>query len=160
MNAALEAEMKEAIGKHLPQAVGDVLQDRLKKADADAALVVSQKERLDNLLEQIRELEAKVSAANKELEKHGALAAREAAVAEKERLADIAALKVQLEAAQGNTEFAKEVALGLVRNSEFRRQVFDNHYTQEPIVPAGSSYQSGTANGSSNRNTTVEESTK
>lgn len=151
MTSALEQEMKEAIGKHLPQAVGDVLQERLKQAYADAAMVVTQKERLDNLIGQIRDLEGKLNAANEELKKHGALATREAAVAEKERNAEIAALKVQLEAANGNTQFAKDVALGLVRNTEFRRNVFDSESTSTPIIPEGSGYQAGTACGSASR---------
>lgn len=151
MTSALEQEMKEAIGKHLPQAVGDVLQERLKQADADAAMVVTQKERLDNLVGQIRDLEGKLNAANEELKKHGALATREAAVAEKERNAEIAALKVQLEAANSNTQFAKDVALGLVRNTEFRRNVFDSESTSTPIIPEGSGYQAGTACGSASR---------
>lgn len=160
MSEAIAAEIKEAIGKHLPQQVSDVLQERLKQADIDAATVVTQKDKLGSLVAKVSDLEANLRTANEELKKHGELAAREAAVAEKERNAEITALKVQLEASQGNTAFAKELALGLVRNSEFRRQVFDNHYTQEPIIPPGSNYQSGTATSSSNRNTTVKESTK
>ena len=151
MNTALDQDLKEAIGKHLPQAAGELLQERLKQADADAAMVVTQKERLDNLLGQIRDLEGKLNAANEELKKHGALATREAAVAEKERNAEIAALKVQLEAANSNTQFAKDVALGLVRNTEFRRNVFDSESTSTPIIPEGFGYQSGTACGSASR---------
>lgn len=160
MSEIIETEIKDAIGKHLPQQVSEVLQERLKQADIDATTIVTQKDKLGSLAAKVSDLEAQLRTANEELKKHGALAVREAAVVEKERNADIAALKVQLEASQGNTAFAKELALGLVRNTEFRRQVFDNHYTQEPIIPPGSTYQSGTANGSSNRNTIVDETTK
>ena len=46
MSEAIAAEIKEAIGKHLPQQVSDVLQERLKQADIDAATVVTQKDKL------------------------------------------------------------------------------------------------------------------
>ena len=151
MSTALDQDLKEAIGKHLPQAAGELLQERLKQADVDAALVVTQKERLDNLLGQVRELEAKLRTANEELGKHKALDKREEEISTRERNAEIAMLKVQLEAANGNTQFAKDIALGLVRNTEYRRNVFDSESTSTPIIPEGSSYQSGTACGSASR---------
>ena len=154
MNTALDQDLKEAIGKHLPQAAGELLQERLKQADADAATVVTQKERLDNLLGQVRELEAKLRTVNEELGKHKALDKREEEISARERNAEIAMLRVQLEAANTNTQFAKDVALGLVRNTEYRRSVFDSETTSTPIIPEGASYQSGTANGNSSRSTT------
>ena len=136
MTTGIENDLKELLTKHLPQATSDALQERLRQADADKATVERQKEQISGLNTQIKELQAQFNNASDELKKHGALATREAAVAEKERNADIAALKVQLEAAQGNTQFAKDVAMGLVRNTEFRRHVFDSENRSEPLLSA------------------------
>lgn len=151
MSASLETEMKEAIGKHLPQAVGDVLQERLKQADIDAATVERQKEQVATLIAKMAELEAKLRTANEEVGKHIALNKREEEISTRERNAEIASLKVELEASRGNTKFAQEVAMGLVRNTEYRRNVFDNENTSTPIIPEGSGYQAGSACGSANR---------
>lgn len=151
MNAALEKDLQEALTKHLPQATSDALQERLRQADVDAATVVRQKEQLTTLNTQLNDLQNKLDIAKEELKKHGELSARETAVAEKERNADIAALKVQLEASQSNTKFAQDVAMGLVRNTEYRRNAFDGESRSEPMLSADRSYQTGTANTSSSR---------
>jgi HEPN domain-containing protein len=160
MNAALEQELKDAVAKHLPQAVGEALQARLKQADADAARVESQKSLLGELRGQIDELNKQVRAQKDEISKHIALASREAAVDLRERAAEVSMLTIKLEAANGNTTFARDVAMGLVRNTDFRRTVFDSEYSSTPIIPTGASHQSGTANGNSSRNSTIEETTK
>ena len=160
MTTGIESDLKELLTKHLPQATSDALQatsdalqERLRQADADKITVERQKEQISGLNTQIKDLQAQVNTATEELKKHDALAAREAAVSEKERNADIAALKVQLEAAQGNTQFAKDVALGLVRNSEFRRTVYDNENRSDPIIPPGATYPQGSANSTVSRST-------
>ena len=43
---------------------------------------------------------------------------------------DLEMLKFQLEVEKDKSVFTKEIALGLVRNTEYRRNIFDN--TSEP----------------------------
>lgn len=156
MNDAFEVEIKEAISKHLPQAVGDVLQERLKKADLDAQQI----EKYRALLDEQRVIHASdiktIATLQEELQKHTALAKREEAIAIRERNAEILELKTKLEAANANSVFARDVALGLVRNIEYRRSVFDSEDRSEPIIPPGSSYQQGTANSHNTRTTTTD----
>lgn len=96
MTTGIETELKELLTKHLPQATSDALQERLRKADSDATLVVTQKDQIGSLSAKITDLEKQLNAAKEELKKHAALAVREAEVAEKERNAEIAALKALL----------------------------------------------------------------
>ena len=159
-DATMQQELKDLITKHLPQATSDALQARLRQADTDAELVVTQKARLDTLIEQIRDLESKLSAANTALNNHKALDKREVELAERERVLEITLLKQQLESANTNTQFARDVAMGLVRNTEYRRTALNSEFRSEPIIPPGSSYQAGSATTNSNTNSTVEEIAK
>jgi len=146
----IEHELKDIIAKNLPQAVGEELQKRLQQADADVRELASLKERLEIRNKTIAELNETVIQLRDQLSKHVDIDVREAEVSKRERNAEIEALKVQLAASQGNTQFAQNVALGLVRNVEYRNSVFGSSNKSEPIVRDG--YQTGTSNTSENSN--------
>lgn len=152
-NYALSAEIKAAIDKDLPNQIGQTLKERLEKADKDAELLAGANERADRYEKERDTARGQLASAKEELSKHAALAAREAAVEKRERGAEIAELKVQLAAAQGNTEFARGVAMGLVRNIEFRNNSFQNSSDSVPVTNGGYT-QLQTATHSNNVNET------
>lgn len=134
-------EVHEAIVRNLPQAVGATLQERLKKADADAAELVRAQSLNAELARKVDEANAKILQQMEQLKKHQALDAREAAVAERERSAELAEMRIKLEAAAGNAQFAREVALGLVRNTEYRHSIFESQTNRALAVPQGGMIQ-------------------
>lgn len=120
MSKELAADLVASIEKNLPAAIGETLRQRLEQANRDAEALARKNEAYASLS---KNFDAKCEEANRlkaEVEKHAALAVREAAVEERERKARITELETKLAAAQGNTEFARNVALGLVRNIEYR----------------------------------------
>ena len=121
----MEQEMQEVIKKNLPQHVGEVLKQRLEKAECDAVEVKELSRQLDKKNDLIKKLEESIFNYNKLDDRNAALEAREKAVAEKETKQKIAELEYQIHNEKDKSQFAKDVALGLVRNIEFRRNVFD-----------------------------------
>lgn len=118
--------LKEVIEKNLPKQTGEVLQQRLAQADkAEFELKEAEKQiekmRLtiegnNNTISQLSDLKltkAKLDAQAAELDK-------------KQNQLKVDELTYQLAAEKEKTAFAKEVALGLVRNIEYRKDVFDN----------------------------------
>ncbi len=118
-------EIQEILKKNLPQQVGEVLQSRLKQADSDASELVKHKGYVTDRDEAIKKLQAEIQkymafdTRNAELEK------REKAVAVKENEMSIKELTYQLESEKDKTKFSREVAMGLVRNVEYRKSLFD-----------------------------------
>lgn len=122
----MEKEFEEIIKKNLPAQVGEVLKTRLEQADRDATQVKQQEELLKkkdlanlNLQQRIDEYVAYDV-------RNASLDGREKIIQEKERNLEIETLKFQLSAEKEKTDFSKQVALGLVRNMEYRKTVFDN----------------------------------
>jgi hypothetical protein len=120
----INTEVTAAIDKNLPIAVGDVLRKRLEQAEKDAKELAALKAQHDTLkfandgnLKAIAELKD-------QLAKHAALEVRERAVADRERTAEVAELKVRLEAEQRFGAKVAEAMLGLVRNVEFRSSTY------------------------------------
>lgn len=121
----MEAEFKLIIEKNLPAQVGDVLKKRLEQADADATKVKQLEDQLVNRNQHVTKLEATIADYKKSDERNAALEAREKACDTQERDLKMKTLEYQLQAEKEKTSFSKEVALGLVRNTEFRKDVFD-----------------------------------
>lgn len=82
----------------------------------------------------IQTLQNDLKHANNSITKAGDLNMREAELASRERALENTLLRTQLDAAQQNAEFAKSVAMGLVRNTEYRNTVFTSGST--PIARA------------------------
>lgn len=129
-----EQEFQEVIKKNLPQQVGDVLKARLSQADKDSVEV----ERLNNLLLQYTvdksKLEERIENYKQFDKRNEALDGREKEIEAKEKAFEIEALKYQLSAEKDKTEFSKNIALGLVRNTEYRKTIFDSEISGQPVV--------------------------
>lgn len=116
-------DIQDAINKNLPQAVGDTLRERLDQADRDNADLTKLRVRYEQLKKDHDALCHRIEALDDELKKHVVLDAREQVVSKRERDADLHAMTVRATAAESNAEFARNVALGLVRNTEYRQNL-------------------------------------
>jgi len=135
MALELEEEIRLAIEKSLPKTTGEVLTKRLKEGeDAERALKTA-KETNDHLRKQLSEAETKISKYQEFDIRNTEMDAREKSLQETERMLEIEKLKYELACEKDKTEFSKNVALGLVRNVQYRNSVFSNdtipnpHYT-------------------------------
>jgi len=119
-------DIKKIIENNLPEQVGNVLRKRLTKAEEDEIKVNIQREELVNKDKTIQDLQEKISNYKILDERNKKLEEREMVVKEKERNLEIGKLKYELDSEKEKTMFSKEVALGLVRNIEYRKSIFDN----------------------------------
>ncbi len=122
----MDAEMQEIIKKHLPAQLGETLKKRLEQADEDADTVKNQKEQILSKDSTIRGLEKTITEYKKFDEINKGLEAREKVIADKESKLKIEELTYQLSSEKEKTKFASDVALGLVRNIEYRNSTFKN----------------------------------
>lgn len=128
-------DIQDAIEKQLPAAVGEVLRVRLEQADKDAKERKILETRNAEQRREIQQLESRVTTRDIELKRAGDLDARTTELDTRERNMKIATLEIQLAAEVSKTAFAREVALGLVRNVEYRHSVFENQNRQVPQQP-------------------------
>jgi len=122
----MEIEIKQIIEKNLPAQVGDVLKLRLDQADKDAARLKAIEDQLVKRNEFASQLEAQISEYKKFDSRNAAIDARELAVSNSERDLKVKELQYQLESEKEKTAYTKEVALGLVRNTEYRKSILDS----------------------------------
>ena len=119
-------EIQESIEKNLPKQVGDTLRKRLEEADRlEAALKVSE-DRADGLSKDLNKALEIIEDYKKFDERNAALEVREKELKEKEIKFEIETLTYQLAAEKDKTEFSKNIALGLVRNTNYRKAIFDS----------------------------------
>lgn len=110
----------------MPSKVGDELKKLLEQGKNDAAKVIQLTNQNIELSKTISTLNEKLTNYAKLDERNATLEAREKKVAEDERQIELKTLQYQLEAEKSKTQFTKDIALGLVRNTEYRRKLFDN----------------------------------
>jgi hypothetical protein len=123
---SLEQEIKASIEKNLPKQVGDALRERLEQADkTEEALRVSERQ-----LKAEKEISARFG---KEIDalkalKNDARELNELRLSLENQTRDLAVktLEIQLEAEKSKSTFGFSVALGLVRNTDFRRNLTDS----------------------------------
>lgn len=144
-------EIKAIIEKNLPAQVGAVLKGVLEQAEKDAVKVKQQEEALVSKTATITGLEKTISDYRKLDERNGTLEGRERKVAEDERNLKIATLEFQLVAEKEKTEFSKSVALGLVRNTEYKRTLFDSQTDPYKDQYGGTNYQTKTQQSTENK---------
>ena len=124
--SATAKEIQEIIKKNLPQEVGDILKLRLQQADEDASNSVKLREQLDSRNLLIAKLEKQVEEYKTFDNRNTVLEAREKYVDDRERKVELETLRYQLISEQDKTNFAKSIGLGLVRNIEYRNNIFDS----------------------------------
>ena len=122
----MELEFKAIIEKNLPAQVGDVLKKKLEQADKDAADLSNARRANEDAVKKIEELNKQITDYKKFDERNAALEAREKACDIQERDLKVKTLEYQLQNEKDKTQFSKEVALGLVRNLEYRKNIFDS----------------------------------
>lgn len=121
----MNLEIKAIIEKNLPAQVGDLLKVRLEQAEKDVRKLKEQEEELQMKTTQVLELTKQLEEYSEADKRNATLELREKAVIDAERNLKITILEAQLAAEIDKTKFSKEVALGLVRNSQFRKTIFD-----------------------------------
>lgn len=122
----MQEEIKAIIEKNLPAQVGETLKQVLDKGERDAKELDSLKEINQKNVNEIRRLEEVISNYRALDARNSALESREKAASEKEAKFEADQLKYQLQSEKEKTEFVKDVALGLVRNINYRKRVFDS----------------------------------
>lgn len=130
-------EIRAIIEKNLPAQVGEVLKTRLEQAEKDVIKIKQQEETLQSKNAAITQFEKLVADYKTKDEQNAKLEARELAVTEAERNLKIATLEYQLVSEKEKTDFTKNVALGLVRNTEFRKTIFDSENQGGYMGPNG-----------------------
>lgn len=126
MLGEIEKELQELITKNLPAQVGNELQKVLAKGKKDAEEVERLTKIIEDKEETIRIQSSNNTMLQEKLNKAGDIEAREKAVAEAERNIKIKQLEYELKAEQDKTTFAQNVALGLVKNVEYKSSVYGN----------------------------------
>ncbi len=133
----IDTDLNEAIKKHLPSMLSEQLRAELARIPQLEKIAADRIATIDRLTEQVANWKKDAQDADNKLEKQVSLQKREAAVAERERLAEIFELKAQMAATQRYADQITTVTLGLVRNAEFRREVFGGGYTSEVVNNGG-----------------------
>lgn len=151
----MENEFKAIIEKNLPAQVGDVLKKRLEQAELDAIKVERQIKQLEEKIKTIDDLQDQIRAYMAFDERNSKLEAREKAVDEQERSLKIKTLEYQLESEKGKTEFTKSVALGLVRNTEYKRSLFDSKDSPAGVDQFGTVRYANATQNSNETNTAI-----
>lgn len=120
----LENEMLEIIKKNMPEHVGSELKKLIEKGERDAKMVKALESGLTSTCEELRDC-------RKELESHTDLDMRlrnlelkEKELLDREIRLEIQKLTHELQCEKEKVEFSKSVALGLVRNLDYRSSVF------------------------------------
>ena len=125
-----ELEIQEIIKKNLPQQVGDVLKVRLEQAEKDAKKVLELEDKLNQFQTTINEKQSELSAYKLLDERNSKLDEKEQVLNKKQHDLDLEILQHKFESEKDKSDFAKSIALGLVRNTEFRKSVFDSENQQ------------------------------
>lgn len=121
-----EQEFQEVIKKNLPQQVGEVLKGRLEQADKDASEVKRLNVLLNKCADDKANLEERIEKYQQFDTRNSLLEAAEKQLETERNKFELEKLSYQLAAEKDKTEFTKSVALGLVRNTEYRKTIFDS----------------------------------
>ena len=119
-------EIKAIIEKSLPAQVGEILQKQLAKGVQDAKGLEATTQALNTEMKRTTELRERIEDYKRLDDRNSKLEIREKAVAEKELLSELSAIKIQLEEANKRADMVMTFTNGLVRNTSFRKNVFDS----------------------------------
>jgi hypothetical protein len=119
-------KIEKAITESLPAQVGETLRkelERIPKLEAEVKRLTNDYSLTSHEVVRLQQENQKL---REEISKHSLLDQREKVISEKERNLKIEELAYQLQAEKDKTDFTKQVALGLVRNTEYRRTLMDS----------------------------------
>jgi hypothetical protein len=133
----MEKEFQEIIQKNLPAQVGEALKKRLEVADQADNEIPRSKSEIRNLqisnaalqekIDEKDKIESMISIQQSQLEK----------IEKEQHDLDLEKLRIQLEVEKDKSSFVKDIAMGLVRNQEFRRRLFDSKSGPESVDQYG-----------------------
>jgi hypothetical protein len=126
-NKIMTEEIRLIIEKNLPAQVGETLKAVLDQAKKDSETVTKYSEDIKFKVKVIAEKDQIIKEYQQFDTRNTQLEAREKSLDERDRNLTIETLKIQLASEKEKTDFTKSIALGLVRNTEFRRELFDSH---------------------------------
>lgn len=122
----LNKELQELYEKHLPNQIGVALKRKLEQAEKDAAELSSLKQVHEKLQKENESLVNELKQHKSIDEKLAEIETKSKEVEEREKKIGIDELKYQLAAEKEKTQFTRDVAMGLVRNVEYRKTIFDS----------------------------------
>ena len=122
----MDKKIRDIIEKNLPSQVGEVLKKRLEQAEEDEKSLKDQIKFNKKLILQEGELNRMISDYKKFDERNSKLNAREKEITRKEDMYSIAELTFKLEEANKRADVVTEFTRGLVRNTTFRKTIFDS----------------------------------
>jgi len=120
MNAKLDKRIHDAIKENLPQQVGETLQKELAKIPEYEKELILLTNKTNDQDKRILKMEGMLSDKDKQISKFYNLEAKGTELKEKEFALKVEKLEYQLEAEKSKTIHANAIALGLVRNVEYR----------------------------------------
>lgn len=129
-----EQEIQEVIKKNLPQHVGETLKQRLEQADKDATEVKTLKAQKEHLEKEIKALQTEIEQYRNFDIRNGLLDLREKEIETEKRDLEVEKLKYQLQSEKDKTTFSQNLAMGLVRNTEYKKTIFDSENSGQPVI--------------------------
>jgi hypothetical protein len=153
----LKKDIIKAIDQNIAAEVGNHLKTRLEKAETDAQLVKDQAAQIKNLDKEIKEKDKTILELRSKLDKHAGLGVREATIRTTEQKLKEMELEAKLGAEMEKTQFMKDVTLGLVKNTNFKRSVFGGYNDNFPMKDQSGYITTQYKSGSSNFDETITE---
>ena len=120
--------IEEVVKASLPQQVGEQLRKRLEETDKLEKELKDQKVLNKNQAESLNESNKLISELQKNAVKVSEIERREKEVSEKERNQEIEKLKYQLDCEKYISKHTMDVAMGLVRNTTYKKQILDSEF--------------------------------
>lgn len=136
----MQKEIEDIINANLPAQVGEVLKKRLEQAEVDAKTVESQRGELERKSIEIKGLKEFIDGHTALNLRELAIQEREFEVEKKERAIEVFGLQIKLEEANKRAELVAGFTQGLVRNIEFRKEIFDSE-TLAPFIDGNGNWQ-------------------
>lgn len=125
----LEEKINEAITNDLPNQIGKALKQKLEEAERNDEMIRNQDVLLKDNKNKISQLNEVINEYKKLDERNLKLDERELSILEMVQNSKVSELEYKLASEKEKTEFSKSVALGLVRNIEYRKDVFNSKTT-------------------------------
>lgn len=130
-NLEINKEIQEIIAKNLPAQVGYVLKEKLIQADKNIQEINDLKTKIEKYSNLILNHETTIKEYQKLENQFNLIESKEKQLEKRENKLLIDELTYKLASEKDKTEFSKSVALGLVRNIEYRNNSFSSETFNE-----------------------------
>lgn len=150
----MDEQIREVIRKNLPLEVGETLQNELERLHTLEGEFKRLKEDYTNCDKDKRDFKAQLSRHADLDQRERELDAKDRELQELERNLKVQELEIKLKCEYEKSQFTKDVALGLVRNLEYRKTAYNGHST--PLMDNNGYVQNYTDSTNSDETTKVE----